>query len=90
MASGLDEEVIAQKMKEMGIDTSDPDKGALLQATMAKLGKILTAKSTSEAILEDLHPKVCVHTYIRIRKKKSKRSFLGSFLPFPFFLSSVS
>ena len=58
MASGLDEKVVAQKMKEMGIDTSDPEKGALLKATMAKLGKILTAKSTSEAILDDLHPKV--------------------------------
>ena len=54
----LDERTVAEKMKELGIDTNDPEKAGLLKATMEKLDKILTAKSASEAILEDLHPKV--------------------------------
>ena len=45
-------------MAEMGFDTSDPEKSALLQATMAKLDKILASKSPSAVIMEDLHPRV--------------------------------
>ena len=59
MASGLDEKEVARKMKELGIDTdNDPQKDAILKATLAKLDKILTAKSTFEAVMDDLHPLV--------------------------------
>ncbi|QDZ20595.1 nucleosome assembly protein [Chloropicon primus] len=58
LKGNLDEKVVAERMQQLGFDTNDPEKAGLLKATMEKLDKILTANSTSEAILQDLHPKI--------------------------------
>ena len=54
----LDEKEVADRLQQLGFDTNDPEKQNLLKMTMEKLDKILTAKSASEAIMQDLHPAV--------------------------------
>jgi len=53
----LDEQLV-KSMAQMGYDANDPEKGALLKATMDKLDSILQSKDPVEAILRDLHPLV--------------------------------